>query len=391
MPRPFNPAAIYREYQTDAVRTCEYLSEAASAGEIKINDLSLRGLFEAVVEDGREILDRMDPSKKSSSMRLVEAANAVDLSAFSNITGQIIFGEIKKEYALATMIADMLCRTRPSPFPYGEKVPGIGGLGDIAEIVDEGKEYPTVGMNEEYIEYPRPQKRGFIVPVTREALVFDRTGLVAERAGKGAKWLGLNKEKRVLDNVFGVTNSYKRNGTATNTYLTSGAYINNQANSLVDWTDIENAELLFDAMTDPNTGEPLGWQGRMTLIVPSALKMTAYRISHATDIRFGDGASLTTAAYGQNPVNDAKGRLAQDGGLDILSTQYVKSRTGSASTWFFGRPKEAFVYNEVWAIESDTAPTGNTAQFTRDIELQFKTGEYGVPGVEEPRYMTKNT
>lgn len=391
MPRPFSPRAIYREYCADRDRTCEYLSEAAASGEIRIEDFSMRDLFEASVQDGRELLDRMDPRRKSGSMLLSEAANAVDLSAFSNITGQIIFGEVKKQYELASMLADMVCTTRKSPFPYGEKVPGIGGLGDVAEVVDEGKPYPTVGFNEEYIEYPRPQKRGFIVPVTREALVFDRTAQVAERAGQGAKFLGLNKEKRVLDVVFGVTNSYKRNGTATNTYLTSGAYINNQANTLVDWTNIQTAELLFDAMTDPNTGEPLGWQGEMTIIVPSALKMTAIRIAHATQIRFNDGASNTTAAYGPNPINETQGRLSNSSGLTVLSTQYVKSRTGSASTWFFGRPKEAFVYNEVWGIESDQAPAGNSAQFENDIELRFKTGEYGTPGVQEPRYMTKNT
>lgn len=392
MPRAINVESVAREYATDPARTCRYLGEAVEAGQLSLKDVSIRDLFEALVEDGREVVRRMDPTRKSGGWRLQEAASAVDLSGFSNVTGQIIYTSIKKGFELQTMLADMLCTTRQSPFPYGEKVPGVGGVGDEAEVVAEGQPYPTVGMSEEYVEFPAPRKRGFIVPVTREIVVFDRTGLIKDRADTGTKWMALNKEKRVLDVAFGVVNTYKRNGTSLNTYLTSGAYINSQSNALVDWTDIENAELLFDAITDPTTGEPVSWQGGMTLVVPTALHRTARRLVRFNEIRFNDGASGTTAYYGQNPLQDrgpSTGQLSQD--ITVLTSAYVKSRTGSASTWFYGRPKEAFVYNEVWQVETSQAPTGNPAEFERDIQLQFKASEFGTPGVMEPRYVTKNT
>lgn len=391
MPRCINVEAIKREYETDPARTQRYLGEAVENGDLRLQDFSIREAFEALVPDGETVLRRLDPSRKSGGMLLREAASAVDLSAFSNITGQIVFASIKKQFELATMLADLLCTTRPSPFPYGERVPGIGGIGDQAEIVDEGQMYPTVGVNEEYVDFPRPQKRGFIVPVTREALVYDRTAQVAEQCGKGSKWLALNKEKRVLDNAFGVTNTYKRNGTALNTYLTTGAYVNSSSNTLTDWTNVQAAELLFDAITDPNTGEPITWQGEMVLIVPTALRRTAHRIVHMTQIRFNDGASGTTAYYGQNPLQNQGNNINLSGQITVLSTPYVKSRSGSATTWFYGRPKDAFVYNQVWDIETSQAPTGAPAQFERDIELQFKASEFGVAGTMEPRYMTKNT
>ena len=44
---------------------------------------------------------------------------------------------------------------------------GIGGLGDVGEIVGEGKVYPTAGVNEDWIDTPTTDKRGTIVPVTR--------------------------------------------------------------------------------------------------------------------------------------------------------------------------------------------------------------------------------
>src|SRR5262249_21357057 len=127
-------------------------------------------------------------------------------------------------------------------------------LGDNAEIVQEGQPYPNIGLNEEWIQTAPTKKRGFIVPVTREIIVADRTGILLREAGEGGRWLGLNKEKRVIDIVTGQTNNYQRNGTASNTYLTSGAYINSQTGNALDgqgneWRAVEKAELLFDAIT----------------------------------------------------------------------------------------------------------------------------------------------
>ncbi len=59
--------------------------------------------------------------------------------------------------------------------------------------------YPSLGFGEDYIETPSTSKRGFIVPVTREAIFFDRTNLVLSRAAEVGEVLGLNKEKRLLD------------------------------------------------------------------------------------------------------------------------------------------------------------------------------------------------
>lgn len=384
MGRMLNYRSLREQYDADPGHTCRELGEAIEKKQLNVREFSIRELAEAFL--GENLVRAMEPHRKSGGLRLIEAASAVDTSAFSNITGQIIFSKVKEEFALATIPVDMVCTTERTTILDGEKIPGIGGIGDEAEIVDEAQPYPTAGTNEEYVQTPPLKKRGFIVPVTREIIVADKTSQVVRRCSDTAKWLGLNKGKRVFDALFGVTNTYKRNGTATNTYLTSGAYVNQHANPLVDWTDIENAELLFDAMTDPNTGEPMGATllgQAMTVIVPTALHRTARRIIGATEIRFGDGASLTTAAYGQNPLTGSQ--------INILTSPYVKARTGSASTWFFGAPKDALVYMEAWAVTAEQAPSNSDAQFNRDIDLQFKVSEMGAPAMLEPRYMTKNT
>lgn len=375
-----NAKDLRREYDLDPKSCIQRLSEAMDRREITLDVVSIRDLAEGFL--GEDIVRAME-NRKSGGMLFREANSAVDTTAFSNITGQLLVNRVKDEYKLWTDISDALCTTSQTKILNGEKIPGIGGIGDEAEVVDEARPYPEVGLSEEYVLIPPLEKRGFIVSVTREIIIADLTGQLLRQAGRGGEWLGINKMKRIIDVAVGATNTYNRNGTATNTYLTSGAYINSAGNTMVDWTDFENAMLLFDAITDPNTGEPIMWGGELTALVPTALAMTTARVVNATDIRFGDGASNTTATYGKNPLSGQQ--------IAIVTNPYVKLRSGSASTWFFGNFKRAFGYAEAWGIETSQAPATGAANFERDIEQRYKVSEMGVAFVEEPRLVIKNT
>ena len=383
-----NARELRRQYDLmGPARTVSRLTEALEEGHLKPDSFSIRDCFVALIEGGDELLNRIS-YRKSGRMSFLEAAQAVDTSAFSNIIGQIIYSRIKERYNDPAFLWPELCETIPTEFLDGEKIPGIGRIGDKAEIVDEGQPYPNVGLNEEWIQTAPTRKRGFIVPVTREIIIADRTGILLREAGEGGNWLGLNKEKRVLDVVLGQVNNYSRNGTANNTYLTSGAYVNDTTGNALDgsgneWRALEKAELLFDAITDPNTGEPVIVQPD-TMIVPSALKRTANRILGATEVQTVDMRvqATTIRSNGPNPYTGAA--------LRVLSSPYVKNRTGSSTKWFFGRPKAAFAYMEVWAIETLQAAANNEAEFTQDIVERYKVSERGVAQVVEPRFMTRS-
>ena len=364
-----------------AAATCDHLQEALAEKHLRPEDFSVRDLTEVLV--GREFLDAMQP-RKSGRMSLFEAANAVDTSAFSNITGQILYNKILQGYENPAFLWPSLCETVPTTFLDGEKIPGISRIGDVAEQVDEGMPYPFVGLSEEFVETVRLIKRGFILPLTREIIIADRTGILLRNAGEGGKYLGINKEKRVIDLAIGVTNNYKRNGTATNTYLTTGAYVNVAGtNSLVDWTDIEKAELLFDALNDPTTGEPIVMPPSLQLLVPTALKYTAKRIVSATEIQHVDNqaAASTIRTSSSSPVPN----------YQILSSPYVGRRTGDATTWFLGDFKGAIAYMEAWGIEPEQADSNAQAKFLQDIWMQYKVSEMGAAQMLEPRRLTKST
>jgi hypothetical protein len=202
---------LKRRYELDgADQTVNHLSEALREGHLKPEDFSLRDLAEALVPDGREWVRMLDP-RSAGSVSVLEAGDGIDTTAFLNISGQVIYSKILEAYQQEAFICSKLVDTIPTRLD-GEKIPGIGRIAERIEEVAPGMPYPHLGFGEDYIETPSTTKRGFIVPVTKEAIFFDRTHLVLSRAAEVGEVLGLNKEKRIVDVVIGATNNYKWKG-----------------------------------------------------------------------------------------------------------------------------------------------------------------------------------
>jgi hypothetical protein len=393
MPRFIDAADLRKRWDDKAhgpQATYDHVCEAIDTGRkgkpggVALADFSIRNLFEELVPDGRKIARLMEGGTRGRHQTpLLEATNAVDTSAFSSIVGQLMFGQILKGFENPAFVWNQLARVESTSLLWGQKIPGVANLGDVSEAVAEGKPYPVVGTSEEYVETQPLVKRGFIVPVTREITIADNTGLVVKRCNDAAQTLGFSREKRVMDCAVGVTNNYKRNGTSTNTYLTSGAYINKIAsgNTLYDWTDIEALELLFDAITDPNTGEFI-LLGKRSLLVPTALKATAQRIVTASTVEHVDNTASASSirTTSGNPIPS----------LEVISSPYVKSRSSSASRWWMGDFQQAFAVMEAWGIEQDQLGRGSHLDFNNDIVMQFKGSLMDVAQVMEPRYVAQS-
>lgn len=356
--------------------------EGLRSHQIVAESLSLRKLYEEFVPDGAEAIHFLDPSE-SGSITAMEAGEAVNTAAFANITGQLAFSAVMETYQQATFIWPQLVKVIPTKLD-GEKIPGIGLLGDSIESIGEGRPYPTAGLSEEWIETPRTIKRGLIVPVTAEAVFFDRVNLVLTRAGEVGEVIGVNKEKRILDCVCGLVNLYRRNGAAAAATYGDTPFDNLAAsNALVNYQQIEAMELLFDGMTDPNTGEPIIVIPD-TLLVPSALKRTAQGIKASQGYVFTPGGFATSGT----PV-----QMQTKQGVDynIVTSPRVKARTGSASTYFYGQFKKAFAYMENWGPKVTKSLDDSEAAFTNDIVARFKVSERGAAAVLDPHYVVKST
>lgn len=364
----------------------EDIRQGLESKALKPEDFSIRQLFENFVDGGREIVDSWNPQHGGGGVNLVENATVVDTSAFSNITGQIAFTKMKDAYDAEDFVFSKIIPTTPTQL-NGEKIPGIGELGDQAELVNEGKPYPTAGVVEDWIETPATAKRGLIVPVTKEAVFFDRTGFILNRCGDVGTTLGLGKEKRAIDCVIdenSTAHRYRWRSATYATYQSATPWVNIKAdNALVDWTDIDGLEQLFDNLVDPNTGEPI-------LVSPKHLVVTRANLNTARRIITATRLSTTTPGYATsgNPT-ETEWQNPYGGMYTVLWSRLLAARLATDTDWFMGDITKAFTYMENWGLTVVQAPNNSEAEFTQDIVFRYKASERGAYATVEPRAMGK--
>lgn len=365
----------------------EQFCGALSKGHIKPDEFSVADLFESLVKDGRELRRLFDPRNGPSGI-LSEAAGAVTSSDFSSITGQIVYSMVMQDLTPEDFPFQQAIPTQSTQFS-GEKIPGIANLGDLAEIVPENEDYPLMGTSEDYIETPETKKRGFIVPVTKEAIFFDRTGELLQKCSRVGESLRLAKEKRAIDCLLDqntTAHRYKWRGTTYATYQTTSPWVNvtSAANVLLDWSDIDVAQQVYNGITDPNTGEPVMVEPT-TLIVTRSQEQTARRIMNATEIVVHSGGYATsgnlTETRAPNPYPQK---------YRILSSNLLATRQADDEHWYLGDPARYARYMENWPITVTQAGAGSAEDFKRDIVVQYKCSERGQYAVIEPRVMVEN-
>lgn len=382
-----NYRELKRRYDLDgAEKTTTHLCEALADKSLSPEDFNIRDLAEALIPDGREWVRSLDP-RSGMPTSLLESGDGVDVSAFRHVTSQVIQAKILDAYTQEAFVASRLVDTIPTRLD-GEKIPGVSRISDQVEEVGPGMPYPSLGFDEDYIETPSTTKRGFIVPVTREAIFFDRTNLILSRASEVGEVLGLNKEKRILDLIVGVANNYKHRGVEYDTYQTGNPWDNVvTGNELVDWTSVDAAEQAFANLLDPSTGEPVLLRGTTALVMP-AYRHAAHRTFNATEISYAPTGGQT-ATIAANPLGNYQVEESRLAYRRVIASGVAAD--DAKKWWFLGDFRRAFAYMENWPITVTQAPMGSDADFTNDIVLRFKASERGAAAVINPRYVVKCT
>lgn len=364
------------------------LSEAIQRRHLKPEDFSVRDLAEAMVPDGAEWVRSLDPRHEGGFVSIQES-NAVNTGAFSSIIGQVVYSKLLETYAAPEFTFSSLIPNVPTRL-NGERIPGIGQIGDKASIVGEGQPYSSAGLNEDYIDTPVTTKRGLKVPVTKEVIFFDRTNLILNRAAEVGTMLGVNKEKRLINMVIGVTNNYKWKGTAYNTFQASTPWINvKTGNTLVDWNNADASHQIFYAITDPNTGEPI-------VINPKHVAVNRAYLRAAERAFVSEDTRVTTPGFNTsgNPMQtNVRNPYASKGYMVIDNPWFNAAQTAAsqdARYWYHGDFTKAFAYMENWPITVVQAPQNHPDEFDRDIITQFKASERGAETVINPRYVVQN-
>jgi len=384
---------------------------AGKPGGYKPNDFSFRDLAEELILDkqgrpcGREFVKyALDPA---SGVDWQEAISAVDSTAFRDISGQLLIRSTLAEYANPAFTLSAAIPTETTPFTRGEKVPGMSLPRDPevdhadALVVEELKEYQTLGFTAEYTELPATIKRGGIIAVSREMIFEDLTGLAIRRAQNIGRILGMRKELRLADMVIGYTNNYKEKRgnmsslTSRNTYYsiadTGEPWVNHlDNNALDDHTALDAAEALFQDMTDPNTGMPIILEGR-TIVHGPGLWSTVQRVMNSIETRTVTNTNITSIVQGLRPlVRPGLTALESTFMWHQLKARFSLSSADANNYWLYGDIARAFAYLSNWDIQLTQAIAGSEAEFRQDIVYQVKASERGEVAVIEPRRIVRN-
>jgi hypothetical protein len=370
-----------------------FLKEAVSRRQLSLQGASFKHLFLECFGAGE--FAHAVATGSINWQQLSEAAGATSTATFANISGQIVYDMVLQQYQSPEFVATGLIPERQSNIKGMEKIAGITNLGDETSIVEEGKDYPLVGPSENWIYVVEPDKKGCIVPLTLEAILYDRTGQLVETAGKVGYMYGLQLEKAAIDcvideNVTAHRYRWMEKGQIATYGDSSGTHNwDNLAasNALENYTDIEAAWLLLRNMTDPFTGEPILFPPTH-LIVPHRLEWTARQLLTASTIRrtipgFATSANPVQDEGAQNPVSSL--------GLNLVSTPFIEARQATKTSWYMGAIAKAFRRNVHLPMDVLQAPPQNSDEFDRDIAMKFKVrGKMGFATVE-PRCVVKST
>lgn len=386
-------------FMVGARRAAHEMAIGIDQGTLDTREFGLRDIFESLVENGDEIVRRFDPRQPKSQIDIAEAADGWDSTAFSYLTSRIVFSQIRDSYMDPTFTLSNIIPNMPSRLKE-ERMPGLSApFDEFADPVSEKMPIPPISIDDDEISSHETEKRAGILSITREAIFFDRTNMLATAGQRTGAALGLRKEKRLASTVFGLTSytanpgkTYIYKGTAYAPYQTSTPWINSQtSNELIAWDDIDEALQLLMEMKDPVRAEAMFIAPKHLLVMPAKMKVAQTILTATTvqSIPYG-GTSGTTrgnVTISPNPVNGIESYSSI-----IAYNEIVASGVAAATAkkyWLLGDLAKAFTYVENYPITVTQAPTNSEAEFTHDIVARFKVSERGVPCVVEPRAVVR--
>lgn len=389
--------------------TVDHLVEALKKGDVKPDDISIKGIAENTITDldgkvcGREFLRELEKKQLTENM-----ANAVSLANFSNIIQQQFFNSVLQGYNLMDSgVADLVPVVSSNVIATaGETVPGITNLGDASKILGPGEEYPMASVEEQYIQTPRQNKMGFIVPIEREALIADRTGLLVERCRDLGRQIRIDRENEICDVIINANGSTARapktNGSCPYNYRGSNYalwqtsssaptnYLNQIVQKLVDASSVEAMWLALQNILDPDTGAVLDEADNNTLLVTQDNYFPALRILHGLQYRTVSGEAATA---NMAPMLVSDGRTVTP--FNIVKSKILGARLDAASqdrkTVFFGDFARVFRWMQSLPIMVEEALPNSGKAFTHDVVMQFKAFRYETAAIFNPRYIVKAT
>jgi len=356
----------------EAIRDILYEDKSPEAKRV-MTEFSLRECAEQLRNEGFENIP----------LRAGHLAEAVDTTAFSVITSELISKKVMDTYNDTPKILDLLT----TPFDSNllvDRIPGTYLTGSLDEVA-EGMPYnQDADIKDKYVQIDGA-KRGKILNITEEAVLFDQTGTIMLRAGGLGRLGAIDRDRRglytIMDISVGGTNYYCWYPANSRTAIWANAggaghaheYDNLIVDVLADYTDIDAANLILGTMKDDN-GDNISVPATI-LLVPRALEVTAKRLILNSSMPGGANSNEINPFY--NSVQVVPSPII-DGCGDANAT----------TNWWWGDFKSQFVEKRVYPMQ---VLRDSSLMFDQDIVARFKVREYSQVGAVDYRYVVKST
>lgn len=374
--------------------------------QIRPSEFSVRGLFEAI--NGEDSAERYAPGNRQLALLEAGPGPGVDATAFLNISAfnaavsGLIEVKVLEGFNQPEFIGDKICQVVPTRL-NGQKMIGVANMGDLAKKRLPSMPHAPAGLNEVFVETPETEEWGLKCDVTQEAVYFDLTGQVLDKANNVGKMVGYRRELRIIDSFIGVNQTYKYKGTLYGTYQTATPFINDQVLPLVDYKTFDAVLNTFAKLTDPETGISIAVAPKMIVSVPQ-MESQIYNTLRSTEIAVVDNQANagTIRSFSALPP-----RVAQALGEPVFSILLYNRLMASATdpdypglgyndtkakgTFFVGDPISGHRYMENWPLRVRQASPNEYEMMDRGIVAAFFADERGVPAWIEPRYTQRNT
>lgn len=324
----------------------------------------------------------------------------LNINAYTALVGGLVEVKILQSFQNPTFIADQLMPVEATKL-NGQKVIGVQGIGDRGKKRLPGESHQRAQFGERWIETPETRENALAIDVLKETVFFDLTGSILKQAAEVGKELAYRKELECIDLFLGVTNSFKYNGTAYNTYQTSRTlgYLNDGVNQLIDWTSFNSSVMTFMRMEDPHTAKRILTNPDTVVVMPQRLA-TANLILGATqtDLRTAPGLTQATAVS----LNIASGSSNPFAGrFNVLTSPLLEQRAlatdGLALTqanadglWFMLEKGMPFRYMQNYPLTVTQSSPSNYEMLDRGVVATYFANERGIPSVWSPWHVVRN-
>lgn len=339
--------------------------------KVTLEHVSLGNLFEAMCNPDGAI-------DKNSSQAVSEAMMAAGMP---NLVGKLLHPVFMSTYEpLSNKVLPLV--TQVTSQHQEENVPGFGAH-DGLELVHEKQMYEESQPLEKYAKIVN-HKFGRKISVTMEAVIFDQTGNVLNKAKEIGVKAGTHLHTYIVQKMCDI--AVTATGEAVNTSLViNGTARAMYADTHVAWDNYANDNLgsgalgtsgMIAALTLLNNikdekGDFIMINPKF-LVVPVALEVVAKQLI-LSPTQFDQTDRSINVFY--NSYN-------------IVSSPVIDAGV-SATAWYLGDPAMQTRLQWVYKPKTETLTTITQASFDSDIVAQFKIGYFAGVGCTDYRYVIK--